>query len=335
MKRLILLIIVLCVVGFAVFKLTKKDPYSTLGKDNDFAVTDTARIGRIFLSERNGKTANLTRNGIWWYVNNKYKVNPAVMESLMKTLFGLETQFRPPKEAVKTMVRNLATESTKVEIYNTAGKLIRVFYVGGVTPDEGGTYMIMEGEEQPFVVGVKGKDGGVKVSFFTDQEKWRDKGIFRYGVDDIKSVSIEYPKLKNQSFKLQKNGENYTVEPFYEGVPKSKLVLNHAKIENYLTGFKMQIAENFSNNYSGRDSLLQLLPFAILKTEDVKGAKHEVKLFPIIPTNKEGKMILDNGKPVPHEKYFAWVDNQDLMVVQELVFGKLLWAYPYFFDEKK
>ncbi len=335
MKRLILFLLVLGAVGFAAYKLTRKDPYSTLGKDNDFAVRDTARIGRIFLADRNGSTADLKRAGGWWIVNDKYKANPVVMESLLKTIFGLETQFRPPVEAAKTMVKNLATKSVKVEIYNTDNKLIRVFYVGGVTPDESGTYMIMEGEEQPFVVGVTGKDGGIKVSFFTEEEKWRDKGLFRYGVGDIKSVSVEYPKLTNKSFKLTKSNEGFDVEPFYDGVPKSKFKLNQSKVENYLTGFKKQIAEAFVNKYSGRDSLLQLLPFGILKVEDVKGTKHEIKLYPIVQTNKEGKMLLDKGKPIPHEKYYALVDNRDLMLVQELVFGKLLWAYDYFFDIAK
>ncbi len=335
MKRLILLLLILIVGSFVTYKLTRDDPYSTLGKDNDFAVRDTARIGRIFMADRNGKTVDLKRLGIWWLINDKYKANPVVMESLLKTIFGLETQYRPTKEAAKTMVKNLATKSIKVEIYNTENKLIRVFYVGGVTPDESGTYMIMEGEDQPFVVGVKGKDGGIKVSFFTDEEKWRDKGIFRYSVSDIKTVTLEYPKLKNKSFKLEKNGDGFNVFPFYDAIPKSKNKLNPGKVENYLFGYKKQIAEAFVNKYKGRDSLLQILPFCVLNVEDIKGNKREIKLYPIIPTNKEGKMLLESGKPLPPEKYYALVDNRDLMLVQELVFGKLLWAYDYFFDTPK
>jgi hypothetical protein len=335
MKRLLILILILILGGFATYKLTKKDPYSTLGKDNDFAVTDTAKISRIFLADRKGNTADLKKIGVWWFVNNKFKVNPVVIESLLKTIFGLETQYRPTVQAAKTMVANLATNAIKVEIYNDKNKPIRVFYIGGVTPDESGTYAIMEGEEQPFVVGVKGKDGGVRVSFFTEEEKWRDKGIFRYKVEDIKSVSIEYPKLKNKSFKLEKTASGYTVEPFYNGVPRSKQKLNTSKVENYLTNFKKQIAEAFENKNPGRDSTIQLLPFCILNVEDIKGAKHEVKLYPIIQTDRDGRMLLDSGKPLQIERYFAYVDNTDLMLVQELVFGKLLWSYDYFFDIPK
>lgn len=335
MKRLVILILLLLIGSFAVYKLTREDPYSTLGKDNDFAVQDTAQIGKIFIGDRNGNSALLTRNGVWWMVNQKYKVNPPVMESLLKTIYGLETLYRPPVEAAKTMVKNLATKSVKVEIYNKSNKLIRVFYVGGVTPDESGTYMIMEGEDQPFVVGQKGKDGGIKVSFFTEEEKWRDKGIFRYAVDDLKIVSVEYPKLKNKSFILTKSESGYDIEPLIEGVPKINAKPNPSKVESYLTGFKKQIAEAFENKLPRRDSLMQLLPFSILRTEDMKGQRHEVKLYPIIPTNRDEQALLYQGKPVPHDRYYAVVDNHDIMLVQELVFGKLLWSYDYFFDKPK
>ncbi|HNE48846.1 MAG TPA: hypothetical protein PK806_06670, partial [Saprospiraceae bacterium] len=76
MKRLVILILLLLIGSFAVYKLTREDPYSTLGKDNDFAVQDTAQIGKIFIGDRNGNSALLTRNGVWWMVNQKYKVNP-------------------------------------------------------------------------------------------------------------------------------------------------------------------------------------------------------------------------------------------------------------------
>lgn len=335
MKRLLIFILLLAAGGFAAYKLTREDPYSTLGKDNDFAVKDTARIGRIFIADRNGSSADLKRTGVWWTVNDKYKVNPAVMETLLKTIYGLETQFRPPVEAAKTMVKNLATKSVKVEIYNKENKRIRVFYVGGVTPDESGTYMIMEGEDQPFVVGEKGKDGGIKVSFFTEEEKWRDKGIFRYGVNDLKIVSVEYPKLKNKSFILTKTENGHDVVPFYDGIPKKSSKPNPSRVENYLTGYKRQIAEAFVNKLPRRDSLMQLLPFSILRTEDVQGVRHEIKLYPVIPTNRDGQALLYEGKPVPHEKYYAIVDNKDIMLVQELLFGKLLWSYDYFFDTPK
>lgn len=67
----------------------------------------------------------------------------------------------------------------------------------------------------------------------------------------------------------------------------------------------------------------------------MKGQRHEVKLYPIIPTNRDGQALLYQGKPVPHDRYYAVVDNHDIMLVQELVFGKLLWSYDYFFDKPK
>ncbi|MCB9291126.1 MAG: hypothetical protein H6560_27725 [Lewinellaceae bacterium] len=49
------------------------------------------------------------------------------------------------------MVESLATEGMKVELYDKDGGLLKAYYVGGSTSDERGTYMIMEGAEQPYV----------------------------------------------------------------------------------------------------------------------------------------------------------------------------------------
>jgi len=332
MKRLIILLLIVALAGFGVWKYTKTDKYSTLGKDNDFAVKDTARISRIFLADRKGNTASLTRKGKSWMVNNRYRVNDAVMGSFMNTIYGLETQFRPPQAAINTMVKNLAAQSIKTEIYNDKNELIRSYYVGGVTPDESGTYMIMEGEEQPFIVGVKGKDGGIKVSYFTNEENWRDKAVFRIGVDQIKSVELEYPKLKNKSFKLVKTETGYEVSPLNTSVPKIAKPLNKSRVEAFLVGFKSQVAEALYNNSSEKASIIQTLPFCIFNVEDVNGIKKNVKLYPLIKTNRDGRLILDeNGNPLPIEKYYAYVDDKDFFIVQEGLFGKIMWAYDYFF----
>ncbi len=332
MKRIIILLVIVVVAVLAVFYLKKEDKYSTLGKDNDFAVKDTARISRIFLADRQNHTADLTRKGKRWYINNKYKVSKSVMDVFLRTIYGLETQFRPPKNAIPTMVKNLAAQSIKTEIYNDKNQLIRSFYVGGVTPDESGTYMIMEGEEQPFIVGVVGKDGGIRVSFFTDEEKWRDKSIFELRVEEIKSVTVEYPKLKNKSFRLTNNGNQFDVKPFNASQPVISKPLNKSRVESYLTGFKRQIAAVLDNESRFKPNIIQNLPFCIIDVEDIYGNKKNVKLYPIIETDREGREILDdNGGHKPVQEFYAYVDNSDFMIVQQQNFGKTMWAYDYFF----
>ena len=333
MKRIGLLVLVVVLAVFTVWYLKRDDKYSTLGKDNDFAVKDTARISRIFLVDRNGQKADLVRKGRSWIINNKYKVNPYIMDVFMKTIYGLETQLRPPKNAVQTMVKDLAAQAVKTEIYNDDNELIRSYYVGGVTPDESGTYFIMEGEDQPFVVGVVGKDGGVKVSYFTDEEKWRDKTVFDLKVDEIKSVEVDYPKLKNKSFRLTKTATGYEVVPLNASAPKSNKPLKAFRVEQYLSGFKKQIASDLVNRSQIKEQVIQNLPFASVTVEDIRGVKRNVKLFAMIDTDHEGKEILDaSGNHKPIEKFYAYADNRDFLIVQEMVFGKVFWEYSYFFE---
>ena len=335
MKRSYLLIILLLALAGAVYYFTREDPYSTLGKDNDFAVRDTAKIGKIFIADRDGASVTLKKNSKYWFVNDGYRANPAIMENLMRVIYGMEVLMRPPQAAVPSMVKSLAANAYKVQIFNTSNELIRAYYVGGVTPNEGGTYMIMEGSEQPYVTGVKNRDGGLRANFFTEIEKWRDKTLFEYKVDDIKTLSLEYPKLRNRSFQIFKKNGQFQVYPLFSTTPKSKEMLSNSRVEAYLRNYKSIIAEAFANEVDGKDSITQMLPFAIFKIEDVRGKRKEVKLYPIIPTNKQGFQALDNqGNAVPPEKYFTIIDNKDAMITQELLMGKVLWAYDYFFDKK-
>ena len=60
-----------------------------------------------------------------------------------------------------------------------------------------------------------------------------------------------------------------------------------------------------------------------------------VKLHPIIKRDKNGAMILSDQGTSIIEKYFADVNGVDFMLIQQLVFGKILWGYDNFYPVQK
>ena len=48
------------------------DNKSTITLENNFSISDTASISKIFIADRNGITITLNRNKNNWLVNNKY-----------------------------------------------------------------------------------------------------------------------------------------------------------------------------------------------------------------------------------------------------------------------
>ena len=190
--------------------------------------------------------------------------------------------------------------------------------------------MIKEEAESPFVTYVPGFEGSLRVRYMTEEIDWRDKAIFRERLSDIQSVSIEYPKQKNKSFILEKTNGAFTLAPFYPNSPKAKKVIPKGIAEKYLVGYEKLIAENFMNTFEKKDSIRQLLPFSVIRFKTTEAEEKVVTLYPIIKRATTGQMILDDEGRQIVEKYHADVNGEDFMLIQQLVFGKILWGYDNF-----
>lgn len=339
-NTLILFVIFVLLGGGTAWYLHKGDSpqqakTTLVGADRKFAVEDTEQVYKIFLSDRTDNVnTTLTRKGDRWFHNDGHKVRRNAMENLLNTIGHIEMKYKPAEAALKGMITDLATNSIKVELYNQANEKIKVYYVGGSTIDERGTYMIMEGAEQPYVVSLPSWEGNVRHRYSLKGDEWWDRIIFEKEVEDIKSVAVEYPRQKNKSFRLQREGNDYTITPFYDITPKINRPIKAGSGEAYLVGFESLMAEDFRNDVAVRDSISQLEPFAILSLEDMKGNETIVKFHPIV---KEGsKMDYKSGEFLAGsdfvERYFADVNNGNFMMIQQRVFGKLFWAYEHFFE---
>src|SRR5690554_340633 len=146
MKKLIPLIIVVVVVaGLAYYFSTSVNPKTTADKaQTDFAIADTSDIGIIFIADRTGNTATLTRTAEGWTINDKYPARADAVDILLKTFKNIYIQRPVPEEGQEQVNRVMATGSNKVEIYDLKGDLIKTWYVGHATMDKKGTYMLLE-----------------------------------------------------------------------------------------------------------------------------------------------------------------------------------------------
>ena len=149
-------------------------------------------------------------------------------------------KYIPPQAAVPQAVKDLAAHGIKVELYDRNNEKLKAYYVGGMTSNERGTYMIMEEAEQPYVMHIPSWEGGLRVRYWLSDMDWEDRTIFGYKPEEINSVSVEYPRQKNKSFKLEQKGGEYLVEPYYEITPRINQSPVKGVAEAYLIGFKSQ-----------------------------------------------------------------------------------------------
>ena len=331
-KTLVLLILFLAIGGFTFYLTTKKDTKTTLlTAARNFAVEEIDEVHKIFIADRNGKSITLERKKDYWQLNGKHRANPNAVGILLNTIQKLKIKYTPPRTAIKNIINDIATNNLKVEIYNQSGEKLKSYYVGGVTNDELGTHMIKEDAEEPFVTYVPGFEGSLRVRYMIEEINWRDKAIFQERLDHIQAVSVEYPKQKNKSFKIERTATGYILAPFYENTPTFNKPVAKGQIEKYLIGYERLIAENFANHYEERDSVTQALPFSIIRLKTIDAEEKIVKLYPIIKKSKDGQIVLNDKGSAFVEKYFADVDGEDFMLIQQLVFGKILWGYESFY----
>lgn len=329
-RKIILPLVILIVLAVVAYLLLQKDQTNTIkGDPTDFAVEDTARIDKVFLSDMTGNQTTLTRKKEGWYVNDEMPANKVSVDILLGTLKRMTVKRPVSLKARNNVIKDMASSAVKVELYNDGEKL-KTIYVGGSTPGELGTYMALDigGEKEPYVIHIPGFDGYLSTRFFADPEQWRSRKVFDYNPVNIQSVSVSYKKDPDQSFIIKRTGSGYTLTS-----PKTNETVkdvNQNNIKRYLVLFK-NIQYERVLEMSGqmvRDSLGVLNPDVIINvTADDRPAK-SVTLYAIKPpkVNPERK-----DEDLKTFQYFATSNaRHEVMIMQSTVLDPVLQRFDDF-----
>lgn len=329
-RTIILAVVFLLLGGITIWYLSSKpeDRSTVAGWDREFAV-EADQVYKVFLLDRNGNQTTLERKKDHWVYNGRWRARPNAIENLLDAVSRVQMKYKPPRAAVANMVKSLASEGIKVELYDRAGNKIKTYYVGGATPDERGTYMIMENSDEPYVVHIPSWEGNLRFRYNLAGNDWRDKSVFVIDINEIQSVAVEYPKQKNKSFQVEKEGKDYKVEPYKALIPKINRPARKGAVETFLYGFESLVAEAFENDNPRRDSIKRLTPFSVVTLKTTDGEEQNVRFYPIFERIGVGGQTVFSDRA---ERYFAALDNGDFMLVQHRVFKDIFWAYDFFFE---
>ncbi|MFN3875293.1 MAG: hypothetical protein ACK4L7_05220, partial [Flavobacteriales bacterium] len=209
-KRHYILLAVLAALALAAWQLSRRASDSTLDAAfSDFAIADTARVERIFISDRQGRSIDLRRTPQGWMVNGLYPARQPEVTTALKTFLRVEVKSPVPKSAEPMVLRTMAARSTKVEIYTGGSKPEKIWIIGHATKDHFGTHMILEQpgagrSSAPFVMGMSGFTGVLNTRFPTDADNWRSPAIFRYpDLHDLAAVEVRHPARPAASYRIE------------------------------------------------------------------------------------------------------------------------------------
>lgn len=339
-RTLILLVLFLLLGGGAFYMLQNQDNLSTTSHrtDGDFAVENVDEIQKIFIADRKDYKVLLERKKGHWTYNKEFKARQTAIDDLLSTIKGIRMKYTTPRGAEKPMIENLAIAGVKVEIYGKNDKKLKTYYVGGTTANSLGTYMIMEGSSEPYVTHIPTFQGMLRGKFMKQPDDWKDLMLFGESVEEIEFVSVEYPKQRNKSFKLEKSESgSFSVNPFYEASPKIDKPILQGAVEKYLSGFKGLQAESFSNGDERRDSMSQTLPFVTISVKNNKGEMNVANFYPIVIKDEFGNPVaflragMKNTSSIA--RYFVDYTDGSFRMVQHKVFEHIFWSYDYFFKK--
>jgi hypothetical protein len=318
----ILILVVLALAG--IYYLVSRRPWSTnAALATDFSVKDTGAVTKIFLAERNGGKVLLERKpGNRWQVNQHLPADASKIDMLLATLHDMQVLKPVDPNTHNKAIGILATRGIKTEVY-TGDKLIRTIYVGTETPDQTGTFMMLEGADEPFIIHIPGFVGFLTPRFFTNEIKWKDKLIFNERVDEIAMVTVAYPGDPKNSFTI----ENTQALVLKDGAG-NVIRADSGLLKYYLAGFAGLYAEGYQPDMRAAtiDSIRHTQPFCIVEVREKSGGNKKLAVH-YKPVDEHTKQQFDekgNKMPYDIERFYAFVDNDThVAMIQQYNFGRI------------
>jgi hypothetical protein len=333
-KNYIYLLVVLVLAALAYFFVFQRDSGSFRGDETAFGVKDTASIGKIFLADLKGNTIEVERSGDGWVMADGKPARQDLLNTVLLTFNQMEVKVPVAKSMYDKVVRDIAGNHIKVEIYNRSDKKIRSFYIGPISSTFRGNFMLVEGSETPFVVQIPGFDGFISSRFDMEPLNWKDRTVFSTRPDNIAKVSIDYPRVPDSSFVIERSVEGeYTFTNKGQTMPQFNPEIGNF----YLNYFKKLNCELFIDNSYKLDSLKNHEPVCIITVTDQKGNSRKADIYYRAVNYRTKMQFTYEGKDINFDldKYYGVInEGADLALIQNFVFGKLFVGPAYFYRQR-
>lgn len=343
-NRLAIILTSLLIVIAAVLLWNNRYLTTLRGDAYDFTVRDTASVTRLFFADKSGNQVLLSRTEEGWKVNEKYDAQPTMVNNMLYTLDKMRIKMPVSLASHNNVITRMAGTNTKVEIYQIVPrinlfnkvklfpheKLTKVFYIGDVTQDNSGTYVLKEGSDKAYIVHLHGFRGFISSRFSANQEDWRDHKIISEDINNIASMKLEFNNDAENSFVINTTGNyKYEMKHLHDG---SNVDIDTIRVLNLLTSFNDVRFEAFLTDITKerRDSIISS-PYLERLTLTTKDGKQEVIRTYTMRINASAfGFTEDDWDDDPDHKY-AYIENSDeLVMIQDFAFGKILKPAEYY-----
>ncbi|MBU0765991.1 MAG: hypothetical protein KJ607_14290 [Bacteroidetes bacterium] len=328
------IVVIVLIIVAAVLYFNRKN--TTIDTElSNFAFEDTAAVTKIFMADKNNNTVTLERKNGYWMVNGKYEARKDAMDLLLETVCRVSVKAPVPKASHNTVVKNLAAGAVKVEIF-VQDELEKNYYVGYPTQDQTGTYMLLEGSSVPFIMYINGFPGYLSPRFFIDELLWKAPVIFRYGYEQIRSITVEHFLPGFKSFRLYSYGDGkFGLMRLDDSTMIQSFDTTDARF--YIAHFKRICWDMIVSEISQerRDSILHSRPAHTITVEDINGNIVSLKAWKKLVPGSHTDTV--TGVEVPEfdvDLMYGTMNDIDILLIQYFVFDPVLKDLDYFINRE-
>ncbi len=316
----VLLLLGLSVLCYFLFFSKEKEIFSK--DDANFTVKNIDEITKITLSDLINGTLTLEKKNNIWFVNDSTLARQDFVEFLLDGLKKQQAKNPVPKQQHDNVIKLMATQSTKVEIYKGAEKTNQ-FYVCQQSGVNNATYMLnikQDGKNapRPFIVDYENVNMFLGVRYATSFDTWRSTSILYSKVENIIEISMNYTDSPQNNFILK-------TSPSLELVGIENNVLNKKKITTYLAFFEKLGVLGFENNFNYKKEIESgnVLPFATISLKAKNTFDQKVDLY-FTPISQGTKTVIKyKGKEYDAERFLGYTQNKDLVFIGPKNLNKL------------
>jgi len=286
------------------------DVKSTISVENNFSISDTGSVSKIFIADRNGTTITLNRNAKNWVINNKYEVRKDAIKTILTSINQIRIQRPVSKNALDNVIKNLATTGVKIEIYTNQETPNKTYTIGSSTANHLGTYMFLAGCETPFIVHIPHFNGflspryGIQGNKISEKD-WRTTNIFSLKAENIAKVTLNHIQQTEKSFRLSTDSMTLFNNSGNE------VSFNQEKVLQFLNAFKLLNCESYKDEK-------EKIEFATPLHELIVN-NDTLRTYAIA-----GKLIKGKEDKFTVKRMYATLNNGGLMLIQDYVFNKVL-----------
>jgi len=339
MKKNLILLFVLVVLGAMTYFILNQEKRSTIADNplSDFAIEDTSKVSKIFISDKVTGTAKLTRNDDGtWQINDTYRAKDEAVRLLLKAFSGITVRGKVRESKHSTIISRASGTGKKIEIYTTDSEVPEKIWISaGNTSDHHGDYFILEIpgvgiSPEPFSVDMPMFGGFLTARFFTGEEDWRYSGIFNYENLDFSQIKVDKHLEPEQSFTLSYNGDNEMKVLDHQGNQVNPL--DSFITKDYLLRFKKIHLESFKTYLEPHrvDSVLNRNPDWTISVTENSGEVNKLDLYHLL---SDGRYHDLDGNKLQYNQdvmYGSRGDGELFKVQLAAVFRPLLIGVDYF-----